>query len=235
MNGIRNILTRETKAKLNSTTIFCDLSRNKNTLIIKSTTEENLNKLMKTIEEISSLKHIIELTYKSTNLKKLIILGIPSEIAAEEVINNLNNTYETEFPITIVKTIARNKAKNYQLVIESEDWIARHLLHDRKLQIGFNTAKVSLYLPIIRCNQCQAYGHTNQNCRRETICQYCARFHSSSTCPNRKNPNKHRCVNCIGTPSDFPHTSNSTDCPSFQFHIERRNTLAQQYLQNSMN
>lgn len=180
----------------------------------------------------SMSKDIIE-TYKSANLKKIIILGIPKEIKPEEIINILNKRYNSEIPVTISKLIARENAKFYQLVIETEDWLAKELIIKKKIQIGFNTCKVQLYLPIIRCNKCQTYGHTNKNCRRTTTCQYCARNHASANCSLKNQPKRHRCANCIGTTSDFPHAADSSDCPCFYYHIQRRNTLAQQYLQNS--
>lgn len=40
VNEIRNIITRETKEKLQPTEIFCEISRNKNTLIVKSSTDK---------------------------------------------------------------------------------------------------------------------------------------------------------------------------------------------------
>lgn len=134
INDIRNLLTRETKEKLNSTEIICTTSRDKNMLIIKSTTEENVNKLLKTTDDITTLKNIIEITYKSTNLKKVIILGVPKDISEDDILKQIENLYNLEVPAAINKIIKKDHSKNYQLVLELEDWAARDLVQRKRLQ-----------------------------------------------------------------------------------------------------
>lgn len=233
INDIRIILTRETKDRTAIKNIYCNVGRDRNTLIVKSSTDDETSVLMKVIEE-TSLKDVVEITYKLANIKKLIILGIPVDISETDVINGLMEQYQTDIPIAEHKIIKRQNAKNYQLVIEVEEWIAQHLLRHQRILLGFISCRVSLYLPIIRCNKCQRYGHTDQNCRKTEYCQYCARSHKSIICPVRKSPDKHRCINCYGTPRDFPHSANSSDCPTFQYNLHNRNTLAQNNINNSI-
>lgn len=81
---------------------------------------------MEKMENITSLQDIIEITYKSTNLKKIIILGIPEVMEEDLIIQKLEGYYNPETSIEIFKKITRNN--KYQLILEVEDFIAAHLL-----------------------------------------------------------------------------------------------------------
>lgn len=232
-NDIRNLLTRETKEKLKSTEIYCTISKDRNMIIIKSTTEDKVNNILKIIEEIKALKSITEITYKSTNIKKIIVLGIPTEILEEDIIQQINNQYNLEVPVTINKVMKKENSKKYQIIIEVEDWAAKEIVNKRRIQFGFINCRTSFYQPIIRCNRCQDYGHSHINCRRPEFCQYCAKQHKSTYCHVRKTPNKQRCINCIGTPGDFPHSANSSECPTFHYHLQLRDQLVYNNMANS--
>lgn len=70
LNNLRTILTRETRDKTTVQNIFCDIARDRNTLIIKAETEAETNEILKAIENIETLKDAIEITYKAENTKK---------------------------------------------------------------------------------------------------------------------------------------------------------------------
>lgn len=224
-NDIRKILTRETKENSINKQIYCGTTKDNNTLIIKTTKDEDTNKLLEIIENITSLKEAIETTYKSNNIKKIIILGIPTELTEEEIVKHIESQYKLEIPVAVNKNITKDHSRNYQLVLEVEDWAAKDLVRRKKLQLGFIQCRINLYMPVLRCNNCQAYGHSSTNCRRQEICQYCTKPHRSLFCHIRKTPNKQRCINCVGTSGDFPHAANSPDCPAFHYHLQLRNQL----------
>lgn len=226
MTDLRNLLMRNTKDRLPAQKVFCYNGRNRNVLIIRSTSDADVDMILKELENTPSLKDIIQLTYKATNTKKLIILGIPNDMPEGKITEHINSTYQTETEIDIVKLIKRKDSKNYQMVVEVEDWLARHLLKQRKITMGFLQCKIAPYLPVVRCNNCQRYGHTKEVCGNGKICSYCAKPHCSTYCPVKNNSNKHRCFNCMGTSCDFPHTADSPDCPAFHYFIQQRNTLA---------
>lgn len=231
LNEIRQILTRETKDRTMQKQIYCGPSKDKNAIIIKTTDDKDTNKLLQSIENITSLKDIIETTYKSTNLKKIIILGIPKEIPEDEIMKIIDDEYKSDVPVAKLKTIQKEYTKNYQLVLEVEDWIAKSLI-SKNLHLGFLQCRVCFYIPIIRCNNCQTYGHTDTNCRSKEVCAYCAKHHKSQNCKHKDSSKYHRCINCLGTGSDFPHTANSPDCPAFHYYIQARNHRAKNNLIN---
>lgn len=225
LNDIRIILTRETKDKVKFRQIHCEPAKDKNTLIIKTFNDKDTEQLMDLIESIESLKDIIEITYKSADIRKLILLGVPNEMDPVELLNNLQNLYESEIPISYVNKKQREGSKTYQLIFEAEAQIAKHLLKQSRIVIGFTACTIASYQPIIRCKNCQLFGHSEKKCRQAAICEHCARPHNSKFCYYRKDDksNYHRCRNCLGTNGDFPHRSSSSDCPTLQYYLSQRN------------
>lgn len=238
LNDIRTILTREARGKTMIKDILCRPARDGNTLIIKGQTEEETQELLKIIETVQTLKDSITITIKTTNIKKIIILGIPIDINHEDILKDLQKQYKPETPIEILKEPRkRTDAKTYSIILEAEDWVAMDLLKRQNIKIHFNTCRIQLYLPVIRCTRCQQYGHVEDKCRGKETCQYCAGRHAKSKekyCMNMKKYKNPRCINCIGTQGDFPHEAGSRDCPAFHFQIQQRNIYAKSIMQNSI-
>lgn len=116
LNDIRIMLTRETRNIIDYQQIYCEPAKNKNTLIIKTFSDENTHKLLETIEKIESLRDIVDIAYKAADLRKLILLGIPTYMEPKEIITNLHNLYDSEIPINYVDKKRRDKATTYQLI-----------------------------------------------------------------------------------------------------------------------
>lgn len=216
--------------------IFCGIARDRNTLIIKAETDKETDEILKAIENIETLKEAIEIEIKTENTKKIIILGIPQIIDEEKVKNQIKqNIGNSTTKINTIRTMQRPEALTYQLVLEFEDPEARILLRQGRIQLGFNSCRVQPYLPIIRCGNCQTYGHTEEKCRQKQICKYCACHHGKRVCYYKNYPEQHKCINCCGTPNYFPHDAASPDCPEFQRQIQARNNYAKSNNTNSTN
>lgn len=234
LNDIRIKLTRETKDLIEFKQIYCELAKNKKTLVIKTFSNENTHKLLDTIEKIESLKDVIDITFKGADLRKLIILGIKVDMDPAEIITNLRSLYNSEIPINQVRIKQRDKATTYQLIIEAEAQITTHLLQQRKIVIGFTSCRIAPYQPILRCKNCQLFGHVEQNCRQPIACGWCAGNHNTTYCYYRNKPQHHRCRNCVGSPNEFPHAASSNECPTLQYYISQRSNPAQFNRQNSI-
>lgn len=85
LNYIRNMLNKEFKDMTGLPKIYCETTRDRDTLLIKTETDESTNTLLGKIEKIKSIKDLVDITYKATNTKKIIILGIPSIVSTEEL------------------------------------------------------------------------------------------------------------------------------------------------------
>ena len=61
---------------------------------------------------------------------------------------------------------------------------------------------------IIRCYQCQKFGHMSSNCHSKESCKHCADKHGVARCTNEDKPAK--CNNCKGN-----HEADDANCPAY--------------------
>lgn len=171
MTAIKDILNRNLKGNIPFPIQSCELAIDKITLILYTAKEEDTCLLVDKINEISPLQNVIEVEYSREKRKKLIILGIPKTTEAYG------------------RIWFRRKYKSFlgthQLILDLSDNLANYLMSNRKILVVFNSCKVLNYKPVIRCNNCQASGHTIKRCIRRNICGYCTRIHETDTCPNK--------------------------------------------------
>ena len=69
---------------------------------------------------------------------------------------------------------------------------------------------------VLRCYNCQQYGHHSAKCDKTTVCGFCAGTHETRQC-NKKNDSKTACChNCKSlNKEDINHTAGDTQCPIF--------------------
>ena len=82
------------------------------------------------------------------------------------------------------------------------------------------TVELERRFKVIRCYNCQRFGHLARNCKNSPVCCFCSGSHvSPASCPNET-----KCANCSG-----PHPSFSSVCPDFNKQYE---ILAKQHSVN---
>lgn len=224
MAYLRNLLHSETKELLNLPKLICTNTRDKDVLLIKSDSDEGIDKLLNILDGLESLKEIAEITYKSENRKRIIILGVPVVMEPQEIVDKIKQDLQHNQEVEIVKILKRDKAHTFQIILEINQKIANLLFNRGRLLLGFNSCKVLPYKPIIRCNNCQKFGHTGIACRRREVCHFCAKLHKSSSCPVKDDSRRYRCSNCLQTDFDNAHPAFSSECPVFQYHLQQRNS-----------
>lgn len=203
--------------------VFCKQAKQRNTLILQSNNDNNTEQLLRLIENYSDIKQKIEITYKLTKNSKVIITGIPLTVSSSAIISFI--TEQTKISnIAIDKILQREKTNNYHIVLNMEFKEAQLLLHKKFLLIGLNTCHIRLYRPIIRCGNCQLYGHSAINCLRDSICAKCSRGHHTSECPYALDSSQHRCTNCYQNEGYRKHTADSNLCPVFRSILADRRT-----------
>lgn len=69
------------------------ISRKNNLLIINSTTEDETDALLKFIETMEDIKDQVEITIKSEDLRKIILLGIPRTKTQSQVISQIKQKH----------------------------------------------------------------------------------------------------------------------------------------------
>lgn len=223
-NKIRDILYREFKGTNLLSQLQCYQGRDPESLIIKADTAAILDEIKKHIEESRILKDIIRPNMKLNNTKKIILLGIPKNIDQNEILTKFKEEYITSIPTTIFRKIESTNSNNYQLVVEVEADLAFFLINEGRFLHHFFSFKTAPYSPVIRCSNCQVYGHSQQSCRNKTTCAYCAKYHKSETCPIKNISRRYYCINCsYYNTDDARHAANSSKCHTFQQYIKDRN------------
>lgn len=220
---LKETLNERLLSENNVPPLFCKNARQRNTLILQSDSEENTEKLLRLIENYSDIKQQIEITYKLTKNSKVIITGIPKTVSSSTIINYI--TEQTPIlNINIEKILQKEKTNNYHMVLNMESKEAQLLLNKKFLLIGLNTCQIRFYRPIIRCGNCQLYGHSTINCLRDSICAKCSRGHNTSECPYFQDSSQHRCTNCYLSEGYKKHTADSNLCPVFRAMLADRRT-----------
>lgn len=237
MSNIRDILNRYAKNNNQLPKVSCTLSRDKNTFIVKTEKEDEIGLLADRLHNYETLQDIAEIEIRPGIRRKLIFLGIPKDTPKTDVLNKLNTDLNTDIQAHICKVLEKDDAKTYQLVVEMDESYAKYFLNKGKLLLSFNSCKIQRYSPVIRCNNCQYYGHSQDRCRfKKPTCAYCAKNHSSTSCPIKDDQQKHICINCRdvtgidGKLLDHHHSANSKVCHLFQRRIYNRNQ-ATNYIQ----
>lgn len=224
LNALKDKLYNELKGNIDMKEINCNVARDRKTLIIKALNEKFIDKIADKIQESETLKDITEITIKNTFMKKIIVLGIPKEITSEMVKNTLKEMFTEPIEVNCIKGISQEKNKTYQLILELNNIHARQLTEKGKIPLGFYMCRIAQYAPVIRCSNCQAYGHNNTNCGYATMCGICMEQHETESCKFRETKRKHKCVNCFyNDVKNYNHTTFSGSCPYYLSKLKQRN------------
>lgn len=104
-------------------------------------------------------------------------------------------------------------------------YAANHLLTNRVHVCGkLVTVRKDIREPP-RCNNCQTYGHLQNDCPSSTRCATCAGEHNTRDC------NSHDKVSCVSCGPNSTHPSNSRQCPTFN---SKRKAMELRFPENSM-
>lgn len=178
--------------------------------------------------------------YVAERRKKVIVLGIPKMITTDEIKQKIKEEFGEDVADNLHKELTRPTSKSYQLMLDLDEALASKLLKKGRLLVGFLSCPIKMYAPIIRCNNCQLFGHTSEKCRREQACAYCTKNHDSENCTIKNSTRRHTCINClhsydsIGRPYDNNHAANSTKCYRYQYIFQQRNLATNRITRNSI-
>ena len=75
--------------------------------------------------------------------------------------------------------------------------------------LGYEKKKVVEFKPqVMRCFQCQRFGHSSVRCNSKPRCPTCGEAHKWESCPNKTDP---KCANCGGS-----HSAAYQGCPKYR-------------------
>lgn len=161
-------------------------------------------------------------TYSLPGTKPLsvIIRHVPPSIPEPEILQELKSL---NYPVKQVNRIYMSRQPTFLVAVLLDDTDQGRTI--MKLKVLFHC--VVEVEPRRRrpgppqCTNCQDYGHTKNNCRRNPNCVRCPGNHHWSQCqlPKQTPP---ICINCSTRNLDAGHRANSRDCPYFTSLLARK-------------
>lgn len=99
--------------------------------------------------------------------------------------------------------------------------VRRQLKSKDRIYIGYGACKVDDFLSVSRCCKCQAFGHTQAECRREQpVCGHCAqKGHMAEACTKRAEAAK--CANCEFAKIESGHNVTDKECPCYKHALRK--------------
>ena len=220
------------------------ISKNIKVLHTKKTLKGDVSIICASLDEAKKLRAAAEsalpghqvMNPASTNWKMINVVGFNAKhdtsLVKNSVINNnpiLNflkeqpeDEVKASFDVKVVKACNKDPS-TYRALIQVSNYIRTLLKQNNdKLLVGLVNCKVYDHHPVLRCYNCQQYGHRAKGCTIPSGCSKCAENHKTTLCtkPDSLNPT---CINCIkANLSDFHHSADYSLCPVF---INYRNDI----------
>lgn len=153
--------------------------------------------------------------------------GVTSSTNNEDIINaisrsiNVPKNFTDEEQKSVAKIIRRTKihsredSANVTVQVDCRIW--KQLIDRRYLNVQWEKVLMTNYVPVLRCFNCQRFGHTAEKCPEQTACGHCGGKHETRTCKSVMKSGV--CVNCLNfnrsNESTCQHAAYSTKCPVY--------------------
>ena len=214
-------------------------------LVLTCETETARNELQDFLRIAS---HDIAMSAPKAKQQSITIVGLPNEYSKEEALRciitqnefikqfSVLNKIEDHINIHVIKPL-RNKPTVFQ-VFASVSPVLREGLqyHKDRIIIGFMSCKIYDRQQVMRCNNCQHFGHFARNCptQDEPVCGKCSESHRTDSCDK----NERKCINCVRNGNeDDNHSVLYHGCPSVVKQLELKskslNSLSRGALQQT--
>ena len=133
---------------------------------------------------------------------KGVIMGIPHDVEDKEILEALSEQ-GVSTASRITKKVNGKVEKTMAILLTFKKTMPEKIFY------GYETKKVRQYVPpVMRCFNCQRYGHGANQCRGRVRCSACGQGHTWQECPNKSAP---KCARCGG-----PHSAAYLGCPQYK-------------------
>ena len=167
----------------------------------------------------------ITMSAPKTKQQSITIVGLPNDYSKDEAMRciitqnafikqfSVLNKIEDHLNIHVIKPL-RNTPTVFQ-VFASVSPVLREGLkyHKDKIVIGLMSCKIYDRQQVMRCNNCQHFGHFAKNCPTpdEPFCGKCSESHRTDSCTKYER----KCINCVRSGNeDTNHSVLYHGCPS---------------------
>lgn len=131
------------------------------------------------------------------------------------------------FDILLIKPDTKRPGFSTAIIKVDPDVLNIVKAQNFRLFIDFSSCRVDLNLVPMQCFTCQGFHHKSNSpfCKHtgtnKKACLYCGDNHSSKECPNKKDKQLYKCVNCSNAGlKNICHSSTDKRCPMYQKQVE---------------
>lgn len=155
-------------------------------------------KQVKAISEINKIGSVDVKVSEGNNGAKGVIYDIPLEMKEEEILNELKtqNVIGVKRMVKRVRTdeTIEGKRQISQIPMRCVILTFSKVTIPPEIHLCFQIKRVKQYVPpVIRCYQCQRFGHNASQCNSKKRCVRCGENHSFDECKRKE---ERKCVNC---------------------------------------
>ncbi|GBO29950.1 hypothetical protein AVEN_209775-1 [Araneus ventricosus] len=175
-----NVKIREfTKVKNQGVAVSCD-------------SVKDIQSIISRLDGDNSAKEKVSHRMPGKRHPNIILYDLPNTITDQEVQEALRTyTEDGENLRTRFKLKGRKPDTSYWVMAPRQHFL--QLKRFRKIAVNWNMFQIKEFFHVKRCQFCQAFGHTRQNCKYTVPnCGICADRHSTSYCRS----NFQLCINC---------------------------------------
>ena len=116
--------------------------------------------------------------------------------------------------VSEIRAYRGKSAKLYKAIIRVSNLIRSVIAKQgNRVFLGTGSCKVYDTFYVLRCYNCQQFGHHSSRCENEAVCAHCSEGHQTLQCTS-KSESSPSCANCkLASKSDHNHEAGSFDCP----------------------
>lgn len=194
-------------------------------MVIKTETEEDLDKLIQEFQGKDEIRENYEVIKPKMRNPHIIIYDINSDITKEELENNLRENgdlFSENEEINIRHKIPTKNGNSWVLELKPETYTK---LKGNKLRVGWQRVSFKEYLRPTLCYNCGRFGHIGKFCTNKKSCLRCgSESHTRQNCE----VDKENCINCSIYNNKFrakistKHSCMDRKCRSWKREIENQ-------------
>jgi len=128
-------------------------------LIIKVDSEESAGKLINSVRKCANRKKLITADRPKPQLTKLILTRVPNSFDEKKILDILAKNLNCNINLLNIKKLNQFESTFFTYLLTFPEVYGRTLLDKQKIMFFFHTVYIKKFIRILRCFNCQCYGH----------------------------------------------------------------------------